>query len=395
MKRVRTKSVLYLRNLQTGEEWPVYDQLSKDQQEAWTIFGSFPGFAWTPDDKAIILWSNGKINRIDIGKPNTATEIQFTATVNQKIAEAVRFQQNINQDEFTVNVIRQAVTSPDSKFLVFHALGYLWKKALPDGKPERITKGADFEFEPSFSADGKTLLYTTWNDVEAGAIFRVNLQGAAKPAKLTTEKGIYRMPSFSPDGKWIVYRKEGSSDVLGSAFTAQPGIYTMQANGGEQTFVTARGDFPRFNKNSDRIYYQMGGGTNRTFASSDLKGLDERVHLKSMYGSQFTVSPDEQWIAFVDLHNVYIATFPAVGKTIDIGSTTADFPVKKVSRDAGINLHWNSNGKQLHYTLGDQYFTINTEDRFEFVAGRPDSAFVIPEKGLSVGLTAKTDKPTG
>ncbi|WP_132053379.1 amidohydrolase family protein [Pseudocnuella soli] len=395
VKRVRTKSVLYLRQLETGEEWPVYDQLSKDQQEAWTIFGSFPGFAWTPDDKAIILWSNGKINRIDLAKPNTAVDIPFTVTVNQKIAEAVRFKQNINEDEFKVNVIRHAVTSPDSKWLVFNALGYLWKKALPNGTPERITKGADFEFEPQFSTDGKTLLYTTWNDVDAGAIYTVNLNGAARPVKLTKEKGIYRMPQFSPDGKLVVFRKEGSSDVLGNAFTAQPGIYTMPANGGAQAFITARGDMPRFNKSGDRIFYQVGGGTNRNFASSDLNGFDERVHLKSMYGSQFVVSPDEQWIAFVDLHNVYIATFPAVGKTVDIGSTTSDFPVKKVSRDAGINLHWNNNGKQLHYTLGDQYFTINLEDRFEFVAGRPDSAFVIPEKGIAVGLTAKTDKPQG
>lgn len=395
VKRVRTKSVLYLRNLETGEEWPVYDNLSKDQQEAWTIFGSFTGFAWTPDDKHIVIWSNGKINKVDISKPNTAVDIPFTATVNQKLAETVRFKQNINPDEFTVNVIRQAVTSPDSKWLVFQALGYLWKKALPDGTPERITKSSDFEFEPSFSADGKALVYTTWNDVAAGAIYTVNLQGSARPVKLTTEKGIYRMPSFSADGKQIVFRKEGSSDALGNAFTARPGIYIMPANGGASTFVTDRGDQPRFNKSGDRIYYQMGGGTNRSFASSNLSGLDERVHLKSQYGSQFTVSPDERWVAFVDLHNVYIATFPAVGKTIDIGSTTADFPVKKVSRDAGINLHWNRNGKQLHYTLGEQYYTVNLEDRFEFIAGRPDSTFVMPEKGLSVGLKAKADKPQG
>jgi len=395
VKRVRTKSVLFLRNLQTGEEWPVYDNLSKDQQEAWTIFGSFTGFAWTPDDKHIIIWSNGKINSIDISKPNTATEIPFTAQVKQRIADVVRFKQNINQDQFDVNVIRHAVTSPDGKTIVFNALGYLYKKTLPNGTPERITRGADFEFEPSFSADGKTLVYTTWNDADAGAIYKINMQGAARPVKITSEKGIYRMPSFSPDGRTIVFRKEGGSDVLGNAFTTKPGIYIMPTSGGNATFVTDRGDLPRFNRTGDRIFYQVGGGTNRSFASSNLNGLDERIHLKSTYGSQFTVSPDEQWIAFIDLHNVYIATFPAVGRTIDIGSTTADFPVKKVSRDAGINLHWNSNNKQLHYTLGDQYFTISLEDRFEFVAGRPDSAFVIPEKGLSIGLKARMDKPQG
>ncbi|MDQ3683478.1 MAG: amidohydrolase family protein [Bacteroidota bacterium] len=395
IKRVRTKSVLYLRNLETGEEYPVYDNLSKDQQEAWTVFGSFTGFSWTPDDKHIIIWSNGKINKIDISKPNAAADIPFTANVKQKIADVVRFKQNINPDVFNVNVIRHAVTSPDGKWIVFNALGYLYKKALPNGTPERITKGTDFEFEPAFSADGKTLIYTTWNDTEAGALHKVNMQGASRPVKLTTEKAIYRLPSFSPDDKRIVFRKEGSSDALGNAFTSKPGIYTISSNGGSSSFITDRGDLPRFNKDSDRIYYQTGGGQNRTFASVNLNGLDERTHLKSTYGSQFIVSPDEQWIAFVDLHNVFIATFPVIGKTVDIGSTTADFPVKKVSRDAGINLHWNSNGKQLHYTLGDQYYTINLEDRFEFVGGKPDSAFIIPEKGLSIGVKAKADKPQG
>src|SRR6056297_441135 len=39
VKRVRTKSVLYIRDLETGIEKPVYDELSFDQQQAWAIFG--------------------------------------------------------------------------------------------------------------------------------------------------------------------------------------------------------------------------------------------------------------------------------------------------------------------------------------------------------------------
>ncbi|MEO5888656.1 MAG: amidohydrolase family protein, partial [Ferruginibacter sp.] len=111
--------------------------------------------------------------------------------------------------------------------------------------------------------------------------------------------------------------------------------------------------------------------------------------------SQFIVSPDDNWVAFTDLHQVYIAAFPHTGKPIELGSGTTDFPVTKVSKDAGINLHWNSDSRQLHYTLGDQYFTISLEDRFEFIANKPDSLFKFPEKGITVGLTAKTDKPKG
>ena len=395
VKRVRTKTVLYLHNIETAEEWPIYDQLSKDQQEAWSVFGLYTGYAWTPDDKQIVIWSNGKIMKVEVNSVNKATEIPFTCNVKQRIYDAVRFQQDINPATFNANVIRQAVTSPDGKLLVFNAVGYLWKKDLPSGKPQRITTGADFEFEPSFSTDGKALVYTTWNDSATGSIWKLNMQGIAKPVKLTKTKATYRMPSFSPDGKLIVFKKEDDDVVLGPAHTAKPGIYTIAADGSKETFVTNKGDLPRFNKTSDRIFYQIGDGMNRTYASSRLDGEDERIHLKSTYGSQFTISPDEKWIAFVDLWEVYLAAFPKTGKTIDIGSGTKDFPVKIVSKDAGINLEWSADNKQLHYTLGSQYYSINLDERFDFIANKADSLFKVPEKGIDVGLEVKVDKPSG
>jgi imidazolonepropionase-like amidohydrolase/Tol biopolymer transport system component len=406
IKRVRTKTVLFLRNIETAEEWPVYDKLSKDQTEAWTTFGSFTGFDFTPDDKSIIIWSNGKINKVDLSRANVSNEIPFTVEVNQKIADAVRFQQNINPEEFKVNVIRQVVTSPDGKIIVFNAIGHLWKKGLPNGVPARLTTGKDFEFEPSFSADGKTIIYTTWNDADAGAIYTLDVSaGNAKPVKITKAKGIYHEPSFSADGSRIVYTMEDGDNVLGPAFTSKPGVYVVPTNQSTAPrFVNDVGSSPRFNKQGNRIFYTVGDGMNRTFASSKLDGDEERTHIKSTYGSQFVVSPDENWIAFVDLHNVYVAAFPSVGKPLDLGSITrdgkivepgSDFPVKKVSKDAGLNLHWSTDSKNLHYSLGDQYYTINLEDRFEFLAGKPDSSFVIPEKGITIGLSAKADKPTG
>lgn len=402
IKRVRTKTVLFLRDLTTGEEWPVYDDLSKDQQEAWTVFGIYTGYAFTPDDKNIIIWSKGKIIKVDVNSINKAIEIPFTCNVTQRIYEVPRYQQQLNAETFTAHVIRNAVTSPDERTLLFNAVGYLWKKTLPDGKPERLISTIDaayqqagFESEPAFSADGKTVLYVTWNDSLAGAIYKLSLLPNSKPVKLTNAKAIYRQPSFSPDGKWIVFRKEAGNNTMGPGFTASPGIYIMNADGSNESFVTDRGDKPRFNNSSDRIYYQLGGGMNYSYASNKPDGRDERIHLKSTYGSQFTISPDEKWIAFIDLYNVYIASFPKTGRTIDLGSSTKDFPVKIVSKDAGTNLHWSADSKKLFYTQGSQYFSIPLEQRFEFLAGVADSVFKAPEKGIEVGLQLKADKPSG
>jgi len=392
VKRIRTKSVLYLRNLETGEEWPVYDQLTKDQQEAWTIFGIYTGFSWTQDDKNIVIWSGGKILKIDVDSANTAAEIPFTVTVKKRLTDVVRFRQNINPDEFNVNVIRNTITAPDGKTIVFNAVGYLWKKTLPDGKPQRLTTGTDPESEPSFSANGKTLLYVTWNDTAKGAIYKLDLSTTSTPVKVTTAKAIYRTPSFSPDTKKIVYYKEDGDNVMGITFNVNPGIYLMDADGANPEFVSNKGELPKFSAKADRIYYQSAANS---FGSCKTDGSDDKVIFKSTYGSQFVISPNADWVAFVDLHEVYVAAFPKTGKTIELTATTKAYPVKIVSRDAGINLHWSTDSKQLHYTLGDQYYSINLDERFEFIASKADSLFKAPEKGISVGLTVKADKPLG
>ncbi len=399
VKRVRTKTVLYLRNMETGEEWPIYDQLTKDQQEAWTIFGVYTGFAWSPDDKQIVIWSGGKIWKVDVNGVNVASQIPFTCNVKQHITDAVRFKQDINTNEFTANVIRNATTSPDGKWLVFNAVGHLYKKALPNGKPERVTNSSLFEFEPSFSPDGKTLYYVTWNDTITGSICSIGLDSKSAPKTLTNRKGMYRTPAVSPDGSKLVYIKDGSDNIMGNTYTIKPGIYTMPASGGKEEWVTDKGEYPKFGKDGNTIFYQSGGnlfgGIDKTFNSCKLDGSDNRTIFKSKYGNQFTVSPDGEWVAFVDLHEVYVAAFPHTGKEINLTSDSSDFPVRRVSRDAGINLHWSADSKKLNYTLGDQYYSINLDERFGFIANKPDSLFKIPEKGITVGLTVKTDKPAG
>ena len=176
VKRIRTNSVLYIHDLQTGEEWPVFDNLSKDQQEAWAIFGVYPGFSWMPNNKELVFWSEGKIRKVNIENIEV-NEIPFEVSTTLKIAETQATDHPVFSEEFNPKVIRHAVTSPDGKTLVFNAVGYLWKKSLPNGKPKRITEGTAFEFEPSFSPDGKEIVYVTWDDSEMGTIKKTALSG--------------------------------------------------------------------------------------------------------------------------------------------------------------------------------------------------------------------------
>ena len=86
VRRVRTKTVLMVHYLETGETFPLYDELSKDQQEAWAVFGTYPGFDWTPDDQQIIIWAGGKIQQVPSDPQSKALPrtIPFTVEVNTR-----------------------------------------------------------------------------------------------------------------------------------------------------------------------------------------------------------------------------------------------------------------------------------------------------------------------
>ena len=397
IKRVRTKSVLFLHDLKTGEEWPLYDGLSKDQQEAWAIFGVYPNFNWTPDDSAIVFWSNGKIHKIDVNSL-AVSNIPFQVENDIKIAERVHFNSPVAPDMFDAKVIRHATTSPDGKTMVFTAVGHLWSKKLPNGKPKRLTTNSDFEAEPAFSPNGKELVFVTWNDENLGAIHKISVSGGTAK-KLTNEKGIYRTPSFSPSGNLITYRKEGGNNDQGRTFSKKTGIYTMNTNGGNQKWVSEEGEYPVFTKDGNRIFYQTGGtyfgNLTKSLKSVDLNGKEVRTHVKSKYANRLVPSPDNNWIAFTNLHQAYIAPLVLNGKEVNLDNKSKFVPISQISKDAGINLHWSKDSKKVMWTLGDAYFSNAIKDRYSFLPDSPEKVAKPDSTGIKVGLQLKAHKPSG
>ena len=397
IKRVRTKTVLYLHDLETGEEWPIFDDLNKDQQEAWAIFGIYPNFSWMPDDKEIVFWNKGKIYKIDVSTL-AVSNIPFTVDAKIQIAETLHNYSPVAPDQFTAKVIRHAVTSPDQKTLVFNALGHIWTKKLPNGKPKRLTNGSDFEFEPTFSPDGKTIAFVTWNDENLGAIYKIPASGGTM-IKLTTEKGIYRTPSFSPDGNMITYQKESGNNDQGRSFTKKTGIYTMNTDGSSVKWVINNGAYPTFTNDGKRIFYQTGGtyfgNLTKSLKSVNPNGKDERTHIKSKYANRLVPSPNNEWIAFTILHKAYVAPLVMNGKEIDLDNNSKAVPVSQIAKDAGINLHWSKDSKKIFWTLGEEYFTNDIKDRFTFLPDSPEKIAKMDSVGIKVGLTSKTYKPSG
>jgi len=397
VRRVGEKTVLYIHDLETGQEFPIYDGLNKDQQEAWAIFGVYPNFDWLPNNKELIIWSGGSFQRINT-ETLAVTPINFQADVSIDLAQTVKTNTPIERDQFTPKVIRNARTSPDGKTLVFSALGHLYKKTLPKGTPERLTASTDFEFEPSFSPSGNEIIYVTWNDLEKGTISYVDIN-EGEPVKLTTEKAIYRTPSYSKDAKQIVYRKQAGNTDQGITFTKNPGIYVMDQDGQNPTKIINYGENPMFNNDGSRIYLQTGGtyfgNLTKKLISVNLQGHDEREHVISKYANHIVPSPDNKWVAFTNLHKAYIAPMPQIGKPLTLDGKSNNVPVQQIAKDAGVNLHWSSNSNTIMWTLGDEYYSNTLQDKFSFVPSGKQTPTNMPDSGLKVGLNALVNKPSG
>ncbi|MGH8086506.1 MAG: amidohydrolase family protein [Lysobacter sp.] len=394
VKRIRDKSVLHVLDLASGEVRPVWDGLSHDQQEAWAIFGPYTGFDWMPDSKSVVLWAQGKLWRITM-PDGEATEIPFTAQVEQTVTEPLRFTQDIDEGSFAPKMIRDVATSADGDTMVFHALGKLWRKSLPNGEPKRLTGNEGlYEYEPSFSPDGDKLLYTTWSDAAMGAIYVRNANGSGRGTRLTDEKGFYYNPRFSPDGSRIVYSKSGGSGLTGSLWSVDQGVYVMPARGGEPVRVADKGSAPQFNADGSRVLYLTGGGLEKKLMSVGLHGEDPREVFNLKYVDAVKVSPDGKWVAFTELFNAYVAPMASTGKAIELSKDSKAIPVTAVSADVGGYLHWAADSKSLHWMVGDKYHSRSLDESFAFLTdGNTEIAKPVHGGGIAVGLSVPVDAP--
>ena len=390
VRRVRLNTELFIQDLQTGEEWSVYEDLTHDQQEAWAIFGLYPNFAWTPDSREIIFYAEGKIRKLEV-LTQYLSEIPFEVSVNQTITDALHYEQKVFNEEFLVRMIRQLSTSPDGKKIAFNAAGYIYLKDLPNGKPIRISTGNEFEFEPEFSPDGKSLVYISWSDDNRGSIMKYSIPDSSF-MRLSTEKGYYYSPKFSNKGDKIVYRKGVGNDVLGYAFGKNPGIYMIPASGGTPTLILNNGIRPSFNTNDSRIFFQSTEADKKALKSMDLNGGNIRTHYTSTYANAFSPSPDGKWIAFTELFNVYITPFASTGMALDLSSNNKSLPLTKVSKDAGTYIHWSKDSQRLNWTLGPKYFSKDINSSFSFLAGNEKIA-KSDSLGLDIDLRLKSDIP--
>ncbi|PND36590.1 amidohydrolase [Paucibacter aquatile] len=410
VRRVRNQSTLFLKDLSSGREFAAWGQLERDLQESWSINGVYPAFAWTPDAKQIVVWAQGKLWRVDPFK-STAAEIPFHVKDQREVREALRVPQEVAPDQFAVKQLRWVNTSPDGKSVVYSALGHLYLKDLrSDAAPRRLTQqqGEAFEFFPSFSRDGRELVYVSWNDDKLGSVRKLDL-ASGRETVITKAPGKYLSPRFSPDGLQIAYVKARGGYLTTPWHGLENGVYITAADGrGEPQRISKDGDSPQFGARNDAVYVSRSSmssevDSRRSLWRIELKDRSETEVARSEYVSQYSLSPDGQWLGFVERSHAYVTPLPQAGKTITVGPKMDALPVRQFDVVAGENMQWSGDSQQLWFSHGDELYSARLAEAFPPAAvdadGKPVASTFKPETvqqaGRKIGFSQASDKPAG
>jgi imidazolonepropionase-like amidohydrolase/Tol biopolymer transport system component len=397
--RVRTQnafeSALFVKDLVSGEERSLYMDLDRDMQETWAINGLYPNMDWTPDSKSVVFWAGGGIKRIEVAS-GAVRDIPFHVKDTRMTLVPPRLDIAVAPDEVQSRMARFASVSPDGKQVVFESFGRLWLKSVADGAPRRLTRedAAAFELFPSWSRDGKRIVFIRWTDAGLGEVHVVGASGGSSRA-ISKQPGHYLHPRFSPDGKSIIVERSTGGRLTSPLWSADPGIYRLAVEGGAAVRLTDEGRDPHFVGNDGRIYFTADKAPKESepaheLVSMDANGQDRHVHARSNYVSNMELSPSGEWLAFIENYHVYVVPMPP-GGTIDLSLQTKAVPQRRASDIGGTYINW-IDSDTLSWTLGPSLYRAEMGELFASGASAETTHGKVV---ANLSMTRPADKPRG
>lgn len=381
------RTALWIRDNQSGAERVLLDPIEVDMVEGMKTWRVLPGYHWSKDGRTIVISQAGKLKRLDV-ESGKASDIPFTASVKRTISGMAYKSFELSDGPLDVKFARWHTASPDGKTLAFQAVGRIYLMDLPNGTPRRLTADsfAAFEFAPAWSPDGRSIAFTTWEDKERGALWKIAANGGT-PQRLTTEPGEYVQPTWTPDGQQIVVSRGSGETARGRTFDANAwfDLVRVPANGGsavlitrvdtpdgtgraqivKASFATVAGETRMFfhEETQERPNAPPGPGNDRVFdlKSIRLDGLDERVHLRFPYADEIAVSPDALWVAFQEGDNVYLTGLPPHGTGKDplkLEKHRGKIFVDTISKEGGMFPRWRG-ATLVEYGSGPFYYSYD------------------------------------
>ncbi len=376
---------LWIRDLDSGRERLLTSPITPDHLDTSSGYHLrfAPRHAWTGDGRSIVFTAGGQIRRVDISSGELTT-IPFSARVRRTISEMARAKVPPERHESRTPFIRHATSSPDGNTLLFEAAGRLWRMGFPGGTPQLLTTedGADTQFTPSWSPDGRRITYATWKDGAGGHVWSLPRSGG-RALRMSREPGEYLHPTWSPDGRRLLAIRGSGAMFRGLSLQENPYFELVQLHppGMAQPLarLTQLGPFA-FGPDG-RIYFVERTSTSawtgpasgqseyqrRTvLISIQPDGGDRREHAYFPFAREAAVSADGASVAFREAGNILIASLTSGTGVPFLNRDDETTPIHWLSRTGGLDVRWR-NASELEFVNGARYF------RHDRKTGRTDS----------------------
>jgi serine/threonine-protein kinase len=219
-----------------------------------------------------------------------------------------------------------ASLSPDGKALaaeiVLNGNSALWIKQLPSGPASRVTFGDTANLRPTWSADGRSLVYVGNAGANGGQVMRRRADGTGAAQLLVKSPFAFAQASETHDGKWILARRSFGEAGVGDIYGIRAGDSTLTS------LVTG--------------------------PATEIEPM---------------VSPDGRWLAYTSNESgqpeVYVRPFP------DAGSARW-----QVSVAGGRDPMWSHSGKELFYwSTGNKMMSVGIRPGATFGFEQPRALF--------------------
>ena len=236
--------------------------------------------------------------------------------------------------------------SPDAKRVAFvtgSPASGIWTLDFERNTKTRVTFDQQTVGEPSWSADGKTLLFSA-NLAQGGGMVDIRSKasdGSGTEKTLSSEPNNYHRPQWSPDGKYFTY-------IWGDGEKATS-LWMVPLAGDTKPVAIVQPPSPQFNI------------------------------------SNYRISPDSHWVAYVSdesgQQELYVTSFPDAKGKWQVSKNGAAYPL------------WSANGKELFFkNLTDELFACSVNQKgSELEIGSPNRLFHASLPGIGQAYDVSAD----